>query len=173
MKRSFEDAQDIGNIFSTLCQNLKLKIDKNDAYRLLDLFMSEHEHENSETIDIPKQCIIYVLELEDNKYYVGRSTLDGVEQRITEHKNLKASMWTSQHHFVKEILRKPGNEYAEDNTTLEYMQMKGIENVRGGSFCSIVLPDYQLKSIRDQLCTAKNCCYKCLQAGHFRSECPS
>lgn len=177
-KRAREHASEIGEVFAALCECLEVEPSKEDVYKLFELMsvtqpLLASECQEQEQEQKQQLYIVYVLELKDGKYYIGRSDSDtGVDQRIAAHKQRTAAMWTTEHAFVKELSRTQGNEFLEDNLTLQYMQRAGMENVRGGSFCSTVLPEYQQKAIRDQICTATGCCYKCLRKGHFRTECP-
>lgn len=96
----------------------------------------------------------------------------GVNLRIKEHRQRTGSTWTTKHGFVREVMRKRNcSAFEEDLITVQYMQEKGLNNVRGDSYCNDTLKDYQVRSIRDQICTATGRCFKCLKAGHFRKEC--
>ena len=46
-----------------------------------------------------EECKIYILELEDNKYYTGRD----INTRFTEHANEYDSKWTKRHKPIKII----------------------------------------------------------------------
>ena len=78
---------------------------------------------------------IYALKLENGKYYVGRSY--NVPKRLNQHYNGEGSVWTKKHKPIKlnEVFLNK-TKFDEDKYTLMYMSIYGIENVRGGSFCS-------------------------------------
>ena len=81
---------------------------------------------------------IYILELEQGKYYVGKT--NDPEIRINKHFDSEGSAWTKKYKPIKEIQRISNcDDYDEDKYTLKYMNMYGIENVRGGSFVTLVL----------------------------------
>lgn len=83
---------------------------------------------------------LYVLELEDSKWYVG-ITSKTPEQRFAEHVAKKrAAYWTMSHRPLsiesKEYLGPVSKEQAEkyeDEITLNLMRERGINNVRGGN----------------------------------------
>jgi predicted GIY-YIG superfamily endonuclease len=79
---------------------------------------------------------IYTLELENKKYYVGKTT--NPTFRLEQHFNLSGSEWTKKHKPLKilEIIPKCDN-FDEDKYTIKYMEKYGINNVRGGSFIKI------------------------------------
>lgn len=52
------------------------------------------------------------------------------------------------------------------------MSMYGINNVRGGSYVSIKLPDYQIKALQTELSTSGNKCFNCQGTGHYVESCP-
>jgi hypothetical protein len=60
----------------------------------------------------------------------------------------------------------------EGKVTLEYMLAKGVDNVRGGPFCSITLQPGHLKTINRMLDHAANRCFECRQVGHKAKEFP-
>jgi hypothetical protein len=84
---------------------------------------------------------IYILELESNKYYIGKTT--NPEFRLDKHFDTStsgASIWTNKYKPVKIIeIHANSDNFDEDKYTLKYMEKYGIDNVRGGSFCQIVL----------------------------------
>ena len=126
----------------------------------------------------------YVLELIDNKYYVGKTTKT-VEQRFCEHlKGPKGAgglsgcpsvpsgaAWTKMYKPLKIIHTERGNTFLEEALTLQYMAKYGIPNVRGGSYCQVVLSEGQLQHLETSIKSASDRCFKCGQAGHFAKNC--
>jgi predicted GIY-YIG superfamily endonuclease len=113
---------------------------------------------------------IYVLELSNNKFYIGKS--DNVEQRFAQHCVGYGSQWTKLHKPIK-ILKtmEMTSPYAEDECTKEYMSKHGIDNVRGGSYSQPILLDWQIKALENELKTAYDLCFYCGENGHFSNKC--
>jgi predicted GIY-YIG superfamily endonuclease len=92
--------------------------------------------------------VIYVLGLEDNKYYVGlTSQSKGVTNRFKEHSEpdgQRSALWCKKHKpvaIVREI-RLRTVDYAEAlnreaEITVDYVKKYGRENVRGATACSV------------------------------------
>lgn len=114
---------------------------------------------------------IYTLQLEDGKYYVGRSY--NVPKRLNQHYNGEGSVWTKKYKPIRlyEVFLNK-TKFDEDKYTLMYMSIFGIENVRGGSFCSVELGGADKYIIKRMICTATDKCVKCEQHGHFFTDCP-
>ena len=110
---------------------------------------------------------LYVLELEQHKYYIGKTSRP-VNERIFEHIDNNGSEWTKKYKALNliEIVNNI-DKYDEDKYVKKYMDTYGINNVRGGSYVSIDLPDYQIKSLEAELCTSNNKCFRCLYIGHL------
>ncbi len=114
--------------------------------------------------------ILYVLELKDNYVYVGKT--NNLELRIEEHREGKACSWTEKHPFVKIISYKQlTNILDEDNTVKEYMIKYGIDKVRGGSYVTDTLKDYQLLSLNREFRGAADVCFKCGSPEHWVKDC--
>ena len=114
---------------------------------------------------------IYVLKLSSNKYYVGKTT-KSVQERFLEHVQNNGSEWTKLYEPIEIIEHfQTSDVYDEDKITKKYMGIYGIENVRGGSYCSISLADWQIKAIEHELKTSNDLCFNCGKHGHFASDC--
>ena len=116
------------------------------------------------------KILIYVLLLNDNCYYIGKTTKN-VEERFNEHMKGSAS-WTTLHTPIKIIeTLNTTNPMDEDSVTKKYMLKYGIENVRGGSYTKITLDDWMIQALKHEFSSIDNCCYKCKKQGHFAKEC--
>lgn len=86
-----------------------------------------------------ERCTVYVLELENGKYYVGSTT--NRKRRIQEHIKRRGSKWTREHkpvRLLREYRRIPSKYILgmESRITAELMLEFGVNNVRGSMFCS-------------------------------------
>ena len=91
------------------------------------------------------QEVLYVLELEHSKYYVGR-TRKPFEVRFQEHLSGKYSIeWIRLHKPVRVMYVKPYKLFAERNTTFKMMYTHGIDNVRGAEWCKVTLTDQEIQ----------------------------
>ena len=88
--------------------------------------------------DEPKLFRLYVLRLEDGKYYVGVTTKT-VEQRMKEHASGRSAYWTHDHKPVSiyhqeelGVMTYPQAQELEQAAVQRYMKELGLNNVRGG-----------------------------------------
>jgi hypothetical protein len=124
--------------------------------------------------------VIYVLQCDQQKFYVGRAQIATYRGRIQQHLSGRGSAWTKRYHPQKVVA-----EYAkaslyvnqlsldEDKWVLEYMDTYGIDNVRGGQFSNIVLSRRQRHAIQTSLNHARDACLRCGSPDHFISTCPT
>ena len=117
-----------------------------------------------------RMVYVYVLKLQDGKYYVGK-TIDPLN-RIIAHFNEIGSTWTRKYPVIglHELLP-DCDPFDEDKVTLKYMHRYGIDNVRGGSFCQIDLDAQCANVIGRMLHGSTDKCYKCGRDGHFVNDC--
>ena len=82
-----------------------------------------------------KQGHVYVLQLENEHWYVGWSA--DVQTRLCSHFLGAGAKWTQLHKPVAVHSVRPGCTLLETLTTLALMCKYGWEKVRGGSYCTI------------------------------------
>jgi predicted GIY-YIG superfamily endonuclease len=119
----------------------------------------------------PDKICIYVLRLTNNKYYIGKSA--NILERIEDHIDGNGAAWTNKYKPIQILDIIPNCDIEDENKyTLRYMKEKGINNVRGGSFCQIELEKENIITIKKMICDSDNACYYCKKEGHFISDCP-
>jgi predicted GIY-YIG superfamily endonuclease len=112
---------------------------------------------------------IYTLELETNKYYVGRSLIP--KERILKHFQEEGSEWTKLYKPIKVLSQLKGDAFDEEKHTLIAMEKYGIDNVRGGSYCKVNLSQNDKDKALQTIRSISDKCYKCGKKGHFAKDC--
>ena len=97
-----------------------------------------------------KMNTIYILRLSDNKYYVGKTT-DNIQKVYWDHLTYAKCKWTEKYKPLSILDSFQSNAiFIEDTVTIQYMNIYGIENVRGGSYCNFELENWQLDEINNK-----------------------
>lgn len=113
---------------------------------------------------------LYVLELQHGKYYVG--TTNNLQRRFQQHLDGTGSSWTREHAPLT-VYRSVALEgpLHEDRVTKEMMLEHGIDNVRGGAYCKLVLDEDQVAALTTEMRSATGVCLTCGRPGHFAAQC--
>ena len=115
---------------------------------------------------------IYVLKLENDKYYIGKT--NNPTFRLEQHFQSNGSAWTKKYPPIQVIAIIPYCDvFDEDKYTLKYMEKYGINNVRGGSFCQIKLDENNIETITRMINGSTDKCYICGSNKHFVNKCPN
>lgn len=113
------------------------------VYQIVSLFSINDETDVQTSYAKLSMIKIYVLQLEENKYYVGQTK--NSDQRLKFHlKGKLGSEWTKKYKPIK-VIEERETEFdkiedaliLENSTTIEYMKKFGWRNVRGGDFCTL------------------------------------
>jgi predicted GIY-YIG superfamily endonuclease len=115
---------------------------------------------------------LYVLQLTGGRYYVGKT--GDVIKRFEQHRSGNGSAWTKIYHPILLVeVRQITSPHDENNITKDYMKKHGINNVRGGSYAQIKLPDEVNSVLELEFRGNNDLCMKCGLAGHFANKCTS
>lgn len=115
---------------------------------------------------------IYTLLLSNNKYYIGKTKNPNF--RIEEHFAGNGAAWTHKYHPIKILELIPNcDDYDEDKYVVKYMQLYGIDNVRGGSFSQITLNFSHKSTLIQMIHGSGDKCFTCGKSGHFSNKCPT
>ena len=113
---------------------------------------------------------IYILELEDDCYYIGRT--NDVNKRYEYHKLGYGSTWTKLHKPIRILeIVEDASPYDEDRYVKEYMAKYGIDKVRGGTYVKTNLDKLQIYLLEKEIWNAQDSCVRCGKKGHFVTNC--
>lgn len=116
------------------------------------------------------KSVVYVLKLEEKKYYVGR-TCD-YERRLREHFEGRGSSWTQMYKPIEVIeLLEVSSGFEEDMVVKEMMSLYGIDNVRGGSYVRVKLGYNERELLEKEIKMAMDQCLTCGSEKHFVNDC--
>lgn len=117
---------------------------------------------------------LYILRLEDDKWYVGTTT--NVIRRYSQHCTGNGAAFTRIYPPVDlvtsyKIPTVENTGLVEDMEVKRLMGVYGIDNVRGGSYSSITLSTSTFAELRRVLNHAAENCLECGKSDHWANQC--
>ena len=118
---------------------------------------------------------IYVLKLEDDCIYVGKTKHPII--RLEQHRNNNGSAWTRLHPPIdflvppRKLESSSEGGLEEDKETKKWMMQKGIQFVRGGAYSQCELPPAQLSSLQREQWHHNDSCLRCGRKGNWAKNC--
>ena len=121
-----------------------------------------------------KKSSVYILQLEDDRIYVGTS--QDVERRVLQHVSGKGAAFTRKFKPTGVRLPRLGNvrgdgDAAERDETLRYMYLKGIDMVRGWKYTQVEMSSADALEAESNIRELFNLCRRCGGKGHFVGQC--
>lgn len=146
---------------------------------------------------------IYVLRLEQDKWYIGKTknllarmqyhlrssdtetppSLSSEDLGLAQEESLRSSeglrssedrRWTKIYKVLRvEELSVARSDFDEDTITKKYMRKYGIQNVRGGSYTTEHLSDATISLLEKEFQTSQDKCFSCGKFGHLSRDCSS
>lgn len=115
--------------------------------------------------------IVYTLQLENGKYYVGRT--HNFQRRYQEHLDGHGSTWTSRYTPISCMKTfETDDSFDENKIVKQMMNQYGIDNVRGGSYSMIRLSANDISTIKKEIADAIGLCFIC-NGNHYANVCRS
>ena len=124
--------------------------------------------------------VVYVLQLEQARWYVGKTTTGNLAARVQQHrygqgakfpkryKPLNLDVIISSYHDDEQSAA-----LEETNKTLNLMDIYGIDMVRGAQWTRMDISKETRVEIERYINHLKSRCFECNKSGHFAAECPN
>jgi predicted GIY-YIG superfamily endonuclease len=143
---------------------------KNDVLQKIQAIELYEKEFVLNTVKKPNSTNIYILKLENGKYYVGKS--DNPMLRYQDHFNGNGSAWTRKYKPIGvEKIIPNASHFDEDKYTKEFMAKYGTDNVRGGVYVENELDEFTKENLNREIWGAENKCTRCGRTGHFVKDC--
>ena len=120
---------------------------------------------------------IYVLKLEKDKYYVGKT--NNTFQRLNQHNTGKGAKWTKKYPPIDILYwHSDMSDIDENKITIQMMREFGVNNVRGGSWTKVDMSKAELEKLNSRVKNLsrntekqKKKCIRCGRNSHDVSTC--
>jgi len=113
---------------------------------------------------------IYVLKLEGEKYYVGKT--NHTFQRFNQHATGSGAKWTKKFPVVDLHAFHPNMKDSDENKlTIQMMQNYGVKNVRGGSWTKVDMTDQEIQALENKVSLRKKTRNYRKKSGMFCTRC--
>lgn len=91
---------------------------------------------------------------------------------MKSHFDRDGAAWTKKHHVVcvSDVFFKCDDE-DEDKYTKKMMRLHGVNNVRGGAYCNVVLGEDEKRFLEREIIGSSDKCFRCKKYGHFAKDC--
>lgn len=136
--------------------SIKINNELNIFTKIKNVVNNENDNDNIENFIDKKINYIYVIELDEGKYYIGKTKT--LIHRLIKHKKGKGSSITTKYKWKRlvDVIRcddkiRPID--LENKITLEYMRKYKYNNVFGGKFYNIYRKNeepYELKNFKEE-----------------------
>lgn len=118
---------------------------------------------------------VYHIDLENGKHYVGSTRQ--LEARGAQHATGSGSAWTRAHPpvaplAVVEVVGTKSEATRKETAVAKFLMGEyGIDNVRGGAFCTMELSLWQVAVLQMELAHDRGECFRCGGTDHYAGEC--
>lgn len=114
---------------------------------------------------------VYVLQCENNKYYIGKTT-NHFRETYREHLNGTASDWTKLYKPIRLVdLVCPAELSDEQRLTTIFMNRFGVDNVRSDLYPEVQIEDRTMQFINNELLGSIRGCLICEKEDHLTYDC--